>query len=99
MATHQGHQVIPAQAVEAAAKEAFFVDDLGGHIKGRWTWDTIPEGGRENYRKLARAILNAATPLVAAEALERAALDAYKTPTIAGWLRRRAAEYKVGNGK
>lgn len=57
---------IPAQAVEAAAKEAFFVDDLGGHIAGRWTWDTIPDDGRENYRKLALAVLNAAAPYMSA---------------------------------
>src|SRR5436305_1109158 len=46
--------------IEAAAREAFWTDDLGGHIKGRWTWETIPEEGRENYRKMVRAVLSAA---------------------------------------
>ena len=62
---------ITTEMVEAAAKEAFFVDDLGGHIKGRWTWDTIPEEGRENYRKLSRAVVTAAAPLVLADVAAR----------------------------
>ena len=28
-------------------------------IKGGWTFDTIPEEGRENYRKMVRAVLTA----------------------------------------
>jgi len=48
------------EQVEAGARAAFFQDDLGGHIKGKWTFDTIPEGGRENYREMVRAVLGAA---------------------------------------
>lgn len=50
--------------VEAGAREAFFTDDAGGHIRGGFTWETIPEVGRENYRKMVRGVLHAA--LVAA---------------------------------
>lgn len=46
--------------VERMSREVFWVDDQGGHIKGRWTWDTIPEEGRENYRRLIRVALTAA---------------------------------------
>lgn len=46
--------------VEAGAREAFFTDDAGGHIRGGHTWDTIPEVGRENYRTMVRAVLHAA---------------------------------------
>jgi hypothetical protein len=56
--------VIPAvlsdELVEKAAREAFWADDMGGHIKGRWTWDTIPEEGRENFRTMVSAVLKAA---------------------------------------
>jgi hypothetical protein len=41
-----------------------WADDMGGHIKGRWSWETIPEEGRENYRRLVRAV---SPTLVAAE--------------------------------
>jgi len=55
--------------VERAAREAFWIDDLGGHIKGRHTWDSIPEQGRVNYRTMIRAALTAAlsTPQTAGE--------------------------------
>jgi hypothetical protein len=46
-------------AVEAAAREAFWTDDLGGHIKGKHTWDSIPDEGRENYRTMIRAAIRA----------------------------------------
>jgi hypothetical protein len=52
------------EAVEAAAREAFWQDDVGGHIKGRWTWETIPDDGRENYRQMVRAALAAAADAV-----------------------------------
>lgn len=48
------------EVIEAAARAAFFEDDLGGHVKGKWTYDTIPDEGRENYRKMVRAALQAA---------------------------------------
>lgn len=47
-------------AVERAARAAFFCDDENGHIQGRWTYDTIPEKGRQDYRKMTRAALTAA---------------------------------------
>lgn len=47
------------KAVEAAAAEAFFSDDVGGHVRGHWTWETIPEQGREEYRRLVRATITA----------------------------------------
>lgn len=47
------------EMVEAASEAAFWQDDLGGHVKGPWTWDTIPEEGRENYRTMIRAALGA----------------------------------------
>lgn len=51
----------PTEAmVEAGAREAFFTDDAGGHIRGGYTWDTIPEIGRQNYRTMVRAVLHAA---------------------------------------
>jgi len=46
--------------VEAGAREAFFTDDAGGHIRGGHSWDTIPEIGRENYRTMVRGVLHAA---------------------------------------
>lgn len=51
---------ITKEQVEAGAREAFFTDDVGGHILGGYTWDTIPEEGRENYRIMVRAVLHAA---------------------------------------
>lgn len=64
------------EAVEAAARDAFWRDDLGGHIKGRWTWDTIPDEGRDNYRAMSCAALIAAyaidAPTIAAEAAAEA---------------------------
>jgi hypothetical protein len=50
------------RAVEAAARAAFFRDDVGGHIKGGFTYDSIPEVGRENYRCMVRDALEAAEP-------------------------------------
>lgn len=49
--------------VEAAAREAFWTDDVGGHHKAGsrpHTWENIPEVGRENYRTMVRAVLAAA---------------------------------------
>ena len=51
---------ITPEMVEAGAREAFFTDDAGGHIRGGFTWDTIPEVGRENYRAMVRGVLHAA---------------------------------------
>lgn len=51
---------ITDEMVERGARAAFFRDDVGGHIKGRWTYDTIPEIGRENYRAMVRDVLIAA---------------------------------------
>lgn len=50
---------ITDEMVERGAEAAFFQDDLGGHIAGRWTWATIPDDGRENYRRMVRAVLAA----------------------------------------
>lgn len=50
---------ITEEMVEAGAKAAFWQDDLGGHIKGPWTWETIPEEGRMNYRAMMTAALEA----------------------------------------
>ena len=47
------------EMVEAGAKAAFWQDDLGGHVKGPWTWETIPEEGRMNYRAMMTAALEA----------------------------------------
>lgn len=52
---------ITDEMVERGAEAAFWQDDVGGHIKGPWTWATIPEEGRENYRQMVRAALSAAT--------------------------------------
>lgn len=52
--------VITDDMVERAAEAAFFRDDLGGHIPGRWTWSTISDEGRENYRLMVREVLAAA---------------------------------------
>ena len=49
------------EMVEAGAKAAFWQDDLGGHVKGPWTWETIPEEGRMNYRAMMTAALEAVT--------------------------------------
>lgn len=46
-------------AVEAAAREAFWSDDVGGHVRGHWTWETIPEQGRQEYRRLVTATITA----------------------------------------
>jgi hypothetical protein len=46
-------------AIEQAAREAFWTDDVGGHIKGHWTWEKLPEDGRENYRKMVRGVIHA----------------------------------------
>jgi hypothetical protein len=50
-------QRIDPVLVEKAAEAAFWQDDLGGHVRGRWTWDSIPEEGRENYRTTIEAAL------------------------------------------
>lgn len=47
------------EAVETAAREAFWSDDTAGHIKGHWTWETIPQIGRDEYRRLVRATITA----------------------------------------
>jgi len=50
------------EAIERAAREAFWTDDMGGrHKPGRQphTWENIPEAGRENYRTLVRAVARA----------------------------------------
>lgn len=61
---YNGHScAMPRGAVEAGAQAAFWEDDMGGHIKGSFTWDTIPEEGRENYRKMVRAVLTAVAEL------------------------------------
>lgn len=52
-----------AELVECCAAEAFFTDDIGGHHAqgpSPHTWENIPEEGRENYRTLVRAVLDAA---------------------------------------
>jgi len=46
--------------IDAAAAQAFRTDDLRGHVRGGWDWDTIPASGRRNYRALVVAILDAA---------------------------------------
>ena len=53
------------EAIERAAREAFWTDDVGGHIRGSHTWESIPEKGRENYRTMIRAALKAALALPA----------------------------------
>lgn len=52
----------PSEAdVEAVARAAFDADSLGGHHKGGpWTWESIGEDGRVNYRALAELSLRAA---------------------------------------
>jgi hypothetical protein len=55
-----GATEITDEMVERGAEAAFFCDDLGGHIGGRWTWATIPDEGRENYRAMVRDVLEAA---------------------------------------
>ena len=47
------------ESIDRAAAAAFFQDDLGGHVRGHWTWATIPEEGRNNYRTMVRAVLTA----------------------------------------
>ena len=61
-------RLLSDEAVEAAARAAFFHDDLCGHIKGRWTWDTIPDDGREAYRAMVRDTLSAALRATGGEA-------------------------------
>lgn len=61
---------LPIDTLLAAARErgmraAFFQDGLGGYVKGPWTFDTIPEEARENYRKMVAAVLEEAAPLIA----------------------------------
>jgi len=43
---------------EEAARAMFRADDLGGHIRGPWTWETIPEVGRANFRSAVDAVLS-----------------------------------------
>ncbi len=44
--------------IERVAMAAFASDSDGGHHRGGpWTWQTIGEGGRENYRRLAKVTL------------------------------------------
>lgn len=53
-------EAIDDAMVERAAREAFWADDIGGHIKGDHTWESIPEEGRDAYRTMIRAALGAA---------------------------------------
>lgn len=75
----------PAALVEKAAQEAFWSDDISGHHKASpfnyspYEWETIPEAGRENYRRLVRAILSAVAPDLAEER-ERIAAAIEMTP-------------------
>ena len=56
-----GPPEIPDAMVERAAIGAFERDTLDGHHKGGpWTWDSIGEHGRCNYRLTVRAALEAA---------------------------------------
>ena len=48
--------------VEHGAREAFFTDMIGGHHNGLFTWDSIPDEGRENYRVMIRHVLAAVLP-------------------------------------
>lgn len=53
-------EMVDAASVEAASREMFWADDLGGHHKPGYqphTWENIPEVGRENYRTGIRAAL------------------------------------------
>jgi hypothetical protein len=63
--------------VQRGAEAAFFSDMIGGHHNGLFTWDSIPEEGRENYRTMMRHVLAAVLPeyrkRVRAEALREAA--------------------------
>lgn len=63
--------------VRRGAEAAFFYDMIGGHHNGLFTWDSIPEEGRENYRTMMRHVLAAVLPDIAkrvcAEALRNAA--------------------------
>lgn len=84
---------LPERTVEAAARDAFWRDDVGGHIRGRWTWDAIPEEGRENYRATIREAITAAMDpalgpdrLVVAGEHERE-VRADQTRRIVEWLR------------
>jgi hypothetical protein len=49
------------EVVERAARAAFQYDADNGHHRRPFSWDEIPEAGRDNYRELARAVLRAAS--------------------------------------
>ena len=56
---------ITDEIVEAAARDAFLSDAINGHHKGGiYTWESIPEIGRENYREMTRMMLDTAAPLI-----------------------------------
>lgn len=52
-----------ADLIGRLAQAAFYSDDIGGHHKpgpfvySPHTWESIPEAGRENYRRLMRDVL------------------------------------------
>lgn len=55
-----GRPPISEGMIERAAVAAFNRDTLDGHHKGGvWTWESIPEQGRCNYRLTVRAALEA----------------------------------------
>jgi hypothetical protein len=49
-----------ADLLDVCARAAFMRDDLAGHVRGPWTYDTIPAEGRREFRATAVAVLNAA---------------------------------------
>ena len=75
MSAPDGAQAEARDAViNAAAREAFWTDDISGHHKaGRspHTWENIPEVGRENYRTLIRAVV----PIIEADLREHIARE------------------------
>jgi len=87
------NQVIPAEAVEAAAKAIY------GLGVPDWHWDERDKELQDLYREDARAALEAAAPYIRAQAIEDAAEGwrAYKrtmnfgTAAPIGFLLRRAA--------
>ena len=68
------NQVIPVEAVEAAAKAMLAA---GNHVGG---WDALPVFMQDNYLRDARAALEAAAPHMLAEAWDEgrdATIEAY----------------------
>ena len=70
---------IPEALVEKAAREAFMSDDLAGHHRHNgspfnyspFTWESIPEVGRENYRRMVRDIFAVTADEIRAEAVDQ----------------------------